>query len=93
MKKIFLILTLLVSYLGFSQEIKKPAEGKRLFISQDILLGFLIQLSNILMEIIFLENLIIGKYLIYECEPGEHLFWVKQKIMISKQIWRQEKHI
>lgn len=77
MKKIFLILTLLVTYLGFGQEIKKPAEGKAIvYFTRHSSLGFLINFKYFDGDK-FLGKFNHGKYLIYECEPGKHLFWVK----------------
>ena len=66
----FCILTL-----GYSQEIAAPAEGKCVvYFVRVSSLGFAINFSY------FDKDKFIGKfngpkYMRYECEPGEHLFW------------------
>ncbi|MDR2205615.1 MAG: hypothetical protein LBE36_05615 [Flavobacteriaceae bacterium] len=79
MKK--LIIALFVMCCGFvfgqkvtTQEIRKPSEGKSLVYILKTGGGLLINF-RIYDKDVFLGSLSSGKYLVYECEPGEHLFW------------------
>ncbi|WP_308003389.1 hypothetical protein [uncultured Chryseobacterium sp.] len=57
-----------------TQEIDKPSEGKSLVYILKTGAGALINF-RIYDKDIFLGALPSGKYLAYECEPGQHLFW------------------
>ena len=77
MKKLVVILMLFFGALSLSsaQGIKPPAEGKAVvYFTRVSSMGFAINFSY------FDKDKFIGKfngpkYLRYECEPGEHLFW------------------
>ena len=79
-KKIVLLLAFLVGLISVSsqkittQEIVKPSEGKSLVYilrtGAGPLLNFRVYDNNK-----FLGALSGFKYLVYECEPGEHVFW------------------
>jgi len=56
------------------QEIDKPQVGKSLVYILKTGAGALINF-RIYDKDIFLGSLASGKYLVYECEPGQHLFW------------------
>jgi hypothetical protein len=56
------------------QEIDKPKEGKSLVYILKTGAGALINF-RIYDKDIFLGSVPSGKYLVYECEPGQHLFW------------------
>jgi len=78
MKKIsvLLVILLLITYSSFCQEFKKPAEGKALvyFVRW--------QGAVALMDFRYFDGeKYLGKvsgynYYSYECDPGEHVFWV-----------------
>jgi hypothetical protein len=57
-----------------TQAIDKPSEGKSLVYILKTGAGVLINF-RIYDKDIFLGSVASGKYLAYECEPGEHLFW------------------
>jgi len=79
MKKVVLILVLLFSYTIYSQELRKPTEGKSLV--------YFVRTSGLGMAINFkyfdgdkyLGKFNYGKYMIYECEPGKHVFWASSE--------------
>jgi len=79
MKKVVLILILLFSFPIFSQELQKPAEGKSMvYFTRVDGMGFLINFKYFDGEK-YLGKFNYGKYLVYECEPGKHLFWSKSE--------------
>ncbi len=57
-----------------TQAIDKPSEGKSLVYILKTGAGVLINF-RIYDKDIFLGSVASGKYLVYECEPGQHLFW------------------
>lgn len=57
-----------------TQAIDKPSEGKSLVYVLKTGAGALINF-RVYDKDVFLGSLPSGKYLVYECEPGEHLFW------------------
>ncbi|SIP97641.1 hypothetical protein SAMN05880574_10389 [Chryseobacterium sp. RU37D] len=57
-----------------TQAIDKPSEGKSLVYILKTGAGALINF-RIYDKDVFLGSLSSGKYLAYECEPGQHLFW------------------
>ncbi len=78
-KLILLIVLVTGSILMFSQKvttqtIKKPSEGKSLVYIAKTGAGVLINF-RIYDKDKFLGALTGGKYMVYECEPGDHLFW------------------
>ncbi|WP_296687171.1 hypothetical protein [Flavobacterium sp.] len=79
MKKFFFFAFLISSVLAFSQELKKPAEGKAIvYFIRSNSMGFLINFKYFDGEK-YLGKFNYGKYLAYECEPGKHLFWSKSE--------------
>ncbi|MFN4364157.1 hypothetical protein [Chryseobacterium hispalense] len=77
------ILLFFVVFFGFSavfaqkittQAIDKPAEGKSLVYILKTGAGMLLNF-RIYDKDKFLGAIPSGKYLVYECEPGEHVFW------------------
>lgn len=80
MKKITLLIILFLSSIPlFSQEFKKPSEGKALvYITRSASAGFAINFKFFDGDN-YLGKFNGGKYLVYECEPGEHLFWAKSE--------------
>lgn len=83
MKSLKKILLFVVVLLGFStvlaqkvttQSIDKPSEGKSLVYILKTGAGLLINF-RLYDEDLFLGSVPSGKYLVYECEPGKHLFW------------------
>lgn len=83
MKKIlFAIAFCLLSFTAvFAQVIKTPSEGKALvYFVRPSGLGMLINFKYFDGEK-YLGKFSSGKYLAYECEPGNHLFWAKSENM------------
>jgi hypothetical protein len=83
MKSIKIILVLFISFLCFTvnaqekQEIKKPSEGKALvYIIRPSNFAFLVGFK-VFNNDKYLAKLGAEKYLVYECEPGEQLFWAE----------------
>ncbi|TDE05919.1 hypothetical protein [Flavobacterium sandaracinum] len=78
MKKFFaLFFFSLVFSTSFSQELIKPNQGKSLvYFTRVSATGFLINFKYFDGEK-YLGKFNHGKYLVYECEPGTHLFWSK----------------
>ncbi|MFB9121493.1 hypothetical protein ACFFUE_09890 [Bergeyella porcorum] len=70
----FIGTTLLFSQKVVKQEIKKPSEGKSLVYISKTGAGPLVNF-RIYDKDKFLGVLTGMKYIVYECEPGEHLFW------------------
>ncbi|MFV8332115.1 hypothetical protein [Flavobacterium sp. GSP14] len=80
MKKFVTLLffSLMFSF-SYSQELKKPSEGKSLvYFTRASATGFLINFKYFDGEK-YLGKFNHGKYLVYECEPGKHLFWSKSE--------------
>jgi hypothetical protein len=79
MKKIFLFVVLLFSVVNYSQELKKPSEGKALvYFVRSSALGFLINFKYFDGDK-FLGKFNHGSYLVYECDPGKHVFWARSE--------------
>lgn len=79
MKNFFLAFVLLVSFLNYAQELRKPTEGKSLvYFVRSSSMGFLINFKYFDGEK-YLGKFNHGYYLVYECEPGKHLFWSKSE--------------
>ncbi|MNU18919.1 hypothetical protein D3C71_71280 [compost metagenome] len=83
MKSLKKVLMLLVVLFGIStifaqkvttQAIDKPSEGKSLVYILKTGAGVLINF-RVYDKDIFLGSIASGNYLVYECEPGQHLFW------------------
>lgn len=83
MKNLKKLLLFFVVLFGFStvvaqkittQAIDKPSEGKSLVYILKTGAGLLVNF-RIYDKDLFLGPISSGKYLVYECEPGEHLFW------------------
>lgn len=72
------LLIIFFSFRSFSQEnieIKKPSEGKSLvYFIRPTAVAFLVDFK-LFHKDKFLGNLSSKRYIAYECEPGEHLFW------------------
>ena len=76
MKKTFLIL-ILCSFFSFGQDLDTPKAGKSLvYFTRYDATGFLINFKYFDGEK-YLGKFNYGKYLVYECEPGKHIFWSK----------------
>jgi hypothetical protein len=79
MKKVLLIVVVLFATAMYSQDLKKPSEGKSLvYFVRSSSVGFLINFKYFDGEQ-YLGKFNYGKYLVYECEPGKHLFWSKSE--------------
>lgn len=79
MKKIVLLIVILFSTVSYSQELRKPSEGKALvYFTRVSSVGFLINFKYFDNDK-YLGKFNHGKYLAYECEPGKHLFWSKSE--------------
>lgn len=61
-----------------TQAIERPSEGKSLVYILKTGAGVLINF-RIYDKDVFLGAVASGKYLVYECEPGEHLFWASSE--------------
>ena len=76
MKKVFLlaVFSLMFSF-SYCQELKKPNEGKSIvYFVRTSGMGFAINFKYFDGEK-YLGKFNYGKYLVYECEPGKHVFW------------------
>jgi len=79
MKKIFGFVFTIVSFALYSQELKKPSEGKTIvYFVRSSGLGALINFKYFDGEK-YLGKFNYGKYLVYECEPGKHVFWSRSE--------------
>ena len=79
MKKLLFLLIVLASFSSQGQELKKPSEGKSLiYFVRTSATGFLINFKYFDGEK-YLGKFNYGKYLVYECDPGKHLFWAKSE--------------
>ncbi|MEL7006912.1 MAG: hypothetical protein AAFN93_29970 [Bacteroidota bacterium] len=68
-------LFILLNFTAFSQEVKKPAEGKSLvYFVRPSAAGALINFKYFDGEK-YLGKINGANYFIYECDPGEHIFW------------------
>jgi len=79
LKKVLLFFVILSGCSVFAQKvttqaIDKPAEGKSLVYILKTGAGMLLNF-RVYDKDKFLGAIPSGKYLVYECEPGEHLFW------------------
>ncbi|QBZ97357.1 hypothetical protein [Flavobacterium sangjuense] len=75
--KRFLLLLVFTSFYSFGQQIDKPKEDKALvYFTRFDAAGFLINFKYFDGEK-YLGKFNYGKYLVYECEPGKHIFWSK----------------
>ena len=78
MKKLFLFL-LLIANSVIGQELDTPAEGKVLvYFTRYDAVGFLINFKYFDGNK-YLGKFNHGKYFVYECEPGKHVFWSKSE--------------
>ncbi|MGC4040661.1 MAG: hypothetical protein QM710_07745 [Flavobacterium sp.] len=78
MKK-FLLLFLFTGFFGFAQQLDTPKEGKALvYFTRYDATGFLINFKYFDGEK-YLGKFNHGKYMVYECEPGHHVFWSKSE--------------
>jgi hypothetical protein len=80
-KIIVLILVLFGSFIGFSQESKeqqailKPSEGKSLvYFTRFNSTGFALNF-RLFCDDKYIGKITYGDYIVYECEPGDHIFW------------------
>ncbi len=79
MRKIFILALAILSITVYSQELKKPSEGKVIvYFVRSSDAGFLINFKYFDGEK-YLGKFNYGKYLVYECEPGKHLFWSRSE--------------
>lgn len=79
MRKIFILAFALLSIVGYSQELKKPSEGRSIvYFVRSSGMGALINFKYFDGEK-YLGKFNYGKYLIYECEPGKHIFWSRSE--------------
>lgn len=84
LKKILLLLifsvsiTLVYAQKTVAQAIDKPADGKSLVYFMKTGAGLMVNFRLYDKEK-FLGAVPTGKYLVYECEPGEHLFWASSE--------------
>jgi hypothetical protein len=79
MKKILILLFAIASLTGYSQELRKPGEGKSIvYFVRSSGMGALINFKYFDGEK-YLGKFNYGKYLIYECEPGKHIFWSRSE--------------
>jgi hypothetical protein len=77
LKKLFVTLFLCLSSLinAQNQELEKPKEGKALvYFVRSNSAGFALNF-RIYDKDKFLYALPYGEYLVYECDPGQHMFW------------------
>lgn len=78
-KKILFLLIVLASFSSYGQGLKKPSEGKSLiYFVRTSSTGFLINFKYFDGEK-YLGKFNYGKYSVYECDPGKHLFWAKSE--------------
>ncbi|MFV8374390.1 hypothetical protein [Flavobacterium sp. LB1P62] len=80
MKKIIVLLFFnLIFAFSYSQELRKPSEGKSIvYFTRISSTGFLINFKYFDGDK-YLGKFNHGKFLAYECEPGKHLFWSKSE--------------
>ncbi|QOG02930.1 hypothetical protein [Flavobacterium sp. MDT1-60] len=79
MRKIFILVFAILSFAGYAQELKKPTEGKSVvYFVRSSAMGFLINFKYFDGEK-YLGKFNYGKYLVYECEPGKHIFWSRSE--------------
>jgi hypothetical protein len=76
MKRLFLLTVLSLTFaFSYSQELKKPSEGKSLvYFVRTSGMGFAINFKYFDGEK-YLGKFNYGKYMAYEFEPGKHVFW------------------
>jgi hypothetical protein len=76
---VFLLALIFTVFSGNAQDIKVPSEGKAVvYIVRTSGLGALINFKYFDGEK-YLGKFNYGKYLVYECDPGSHLFWSKSE--------------
>lgn len=76
-KGLLLLFVLFLTVSAFSQEIETPKKGKVIvYFTRYDAAGFLINFKYFDGEK-YLGKFNHGKYLVYECEPGKHIFWAK----------------
>jgi hypothetical protein len=79
MKKILILFFAILSITGYSQELRKPSEGKSIvYFVRSSGAGALINFKYFDGEK-YLGKFNYGKYLVYECEPGKHVFWSRSE--------------
>lgn len=75
--KNLLVLVLFITNFAFAQELDTPKEGKVLvYFTRYDATGFLINFKYFDGDK-YLGKFNHGKYMVYECEPGKHIFWSK----------------
>lgn len=75
--KNLLVLFLFITNFAFAQELDTPKEGKVLvYFTRYDATGFLINFKYFDGDK-YLGKFNHGKYMVYECEPGKHIFWSK----------------
>jgi|AntDeeMinimDraft_5_1070356.scaffolds.fasta_scaffold23978_1 hypothetical protein len=78
-KSILLVIFSLICSVSYSQEVRKPSEGKALvYFTRVGATGFLINFKYFDGEK-YLGKFNYGKFLAYETDPGKHLFWAKSE--------------
>ena len=76
-----LVVMILLFTTSFSQDLKTPSQGKSIvYFTRYDATGFLINFKYFDGEK-YLGKFNYGKYLIYECDPGKHIFWSKAENM------------
>jgi len=80
MKRFAFLLVLIFTVLsGYAQDLKVPAEGKAVvYFVRTSGMGALINFKYFDGEK-YLGKFNYGKYMVYECDPGVHLFWSKSE--------------
>lgn len=79
MKKIFILAFVMLSIAIYSQELRKPSEGKVVvYFVRSSGMGALINFKYFDGEK-YLGKFNYGKYLVYECDPGKHVFWSRSE--------------
>lgn len=79
MKRIFFLFFTIVSITCYSQELRKPSDGKSIvYFVRSSSTGFLINFKYFDGEK-YLGKFNYGKYFVYECEPGKHIFWSRSE--------------
>ncbi len=76
---LFFIAVIFACINGFSQGFTPPSEGKAVvYITRVAKLGAAVNFRYFHNDQ-FISRFNAGKYIRYECEPGEHLFWAKSE--------------
>lgn len=79
MRKIIIFALTILSITVYSQELKKPSEGKSIvYFVRSSAMGFLINFKYFDGEK-YLGKFNYGEYMVYQCEPGKHIFWSRSE--------------